>query len=327
MLNQAQQGLAPVPEGASDLTLNLPHLTLSALAWGDPQAKPLMALHGWLDNAMSFVHLAPELAQAGYYVVAPDLAGHGFSEWRPAGQPYLLMENCFDVQAAALVLGWSRFSLLGHSMGAGIASLLAAAHPDAIDKLVMLDGLGTLTTPDDEAAAQLGRALGRWIGHQQKQLDELTVNQSLLPTKIYASIGEAAEARMKGVGAVDLAAATQLCQRALKQVASEQQAGGWYWQSDSRLKHPSPWRLTEAQNQSFMRAIQAPALLLEAEKGLLRGRPEIAARFQQLPKGQRQVLPGGHHLHLEDATAAATAAAVRTFLLGETSTSINSIGS
>jgi pimeloyl-ACP methyl ester carboxylesterase len=317
MLDQEQQKLNPVPQGATSLVLDLPHLQMAALTWGNPDDRPLMALHGWLDNAMTFVHLAPELARAGYYVVAPDFAGHGFSDWRPAGQAYLLMENCFDVQAAALALGWTQFTLVGHSMGAGVASLLAGAHPDAIDKLVMIDGLGTLTTPDEEAASQLGRALGRWIGHQQKRQEQLSGTFPLLPGKIYSSIREAAEARMKGVGAVDVGAALQLCQRALKRVDAEHQAGGWYWQSDSRLRHPSPWRLTETQNESFMRAIQAPALMIEAEEGLLIERPEIETRFQLLSQGQKRVLAGGHHLHLEEATAAETASAVIEFLAAE----------
>ncbi|WP_114416348.1 alpha/beta fold hydrolase [Marinospirillum perlucidum] len=309
-----QEQLLPQPEGSREILLDLPHLQLAALTWGDPSGRPLMALHGWLDNAMTFVHLAPRLAEAGYYVVAPDLAGHGFSQWRPAGQAYVLMENCFDVQAAALALGWSRFTLVGHSMGAGIASLLAAAHPEAIEQLVLVDGLGTLTTPDDEAAAQLGRALGRWLGHQQKQLEARESSFKLPPGRLYASLEEAAQARMQGVGAVDYQAAWQLCQRALQRVEPEAEAGGWFWRSDSRLRHPSPWRLTEGQNRAFMRAIQAPTLLIEATEGLLIDRPEIHERLQLLPRGELQQVSGGHHLHLEEATARVTAETVVTFL-------------
>lgn len=314
MQTSSQATLKPIPEGAQELVLQLPHLNLTALAWGQPEAKPLIALHGWLDNALSFIHLAPALAAEGYYVVALDLAGHGHSDWRPAGQPYLLMENCFDVQAAVHCLGWSHFTLLGHSMGAGVAGLLAAAQNNQVEKLVLLDGLGTLTTPDQEAAAQLSRALGRWVAHQQKNTEGDLRREQAWPSKVYATFEEAAEARTKGVGALSYDAALQLCHRALKQVASEQRAGGWYWSSDPRLKHPSPWRLTEAQNQSFMQAIDLPVLLVEAEQGLITGRPEVDARFQQLPQGRRQRLPGSHHLHLEEATAAATAAQVASFL-------------
>lgn len=72
------ENLQPVPAQATEVIFALPHLRLSALTWGTPEGKPLLALHGWLDNAMTFINLAPHLAAAGFYVVAPDLAGHGY---------------------------------------------------------------------------------------------------------------------------------------------------------------------------------------------------------------------------------------------------------
>ena len=52
-------------------------LKLAGLSWGDPSGRPLLALHGWLDNAASFSQLAPLLTD--FYVVAVDLTGHGQS--------------------------------------------------------------------------------------------------------------------------------------------------------------------------------------------------------------------------------------------------------
>lgn len=304
--------LQPAPEGAETLILQLPSLQVAALAWGDPAGKPLLALHGWLDNAMTFARLAPALAAAGYRVVAPDLVGHGFSDWRPPGQTYAFMDNCFDVQAITLALGWSRFTLLGHSMGAGIASLLAGACPQGIESLVLLDGIGSLVPPDYDPVTQLGRALGRWIGHQEKQAEPDSL--SAFSARVYASIQDAAEARMKGVGAVDFDAALLLCQRALRPVDGSSQAGGWFWRSDSRLRHPSPWCLTEAQNLSFMRAVQVPTLFVLAAQGLLVNRPEIETRFQSLQNAQKSVIKGGHHLHLEASSSDAVVREVLKFL-------------
>jgi len=306
------QTLSAVPEGAEEIRLKLPHLELAALAWGDPEGKPLLALHGWLDNAMTFVKLAPALAAAGYRVVALDFAGHGFSDWRPAGQTYLILDNCFDVQAAVMALGWKKFTLIGHSMGAGVASLLAGAHPEIIEKLVLIDGIGTLTTEDKDAADQLSQALARWIGHQQKMREKDVL--SSFSGKIYPSIELAAKARMLGVGAVDYPAALQLCQRALQAVDPADTSTGWFWRSDSRLRHPSPFRLTEAQNLSFMAAIEAPTLMIEGDKGLMVKRPEIATRVQTIKKGQKLCLAGGHHLHLEEASCEAVSTAVVQFL-------------
>lgn len=307
--------LHAVPDGAEELCLQLPHLELAALAWGDPAGKPLLALHGWLDNAMTFVKLAPALAAAGYRVVAIDFVGHGFSDWRPAGQPYTMLDNCFDVQAAVMALGWARFTLLGHSMGAGVASLLAGAHPEVVEKLVLIDGVGTLTTPDQDAAKQLGQALARWIGHQQKNSNKDDKDaMSSFYGKIYPTIEVAAKARMQGIGAVDYAAALELCQRALQQNDLAEPSSGWFWRSDSRLRHPSSFRLTEAQNLSFMAGITAPTLYLEGDKGLMAGRPEIAARLQAIKNVQKVPLIGSHHLHLEAASCQAVATEVVKFL-------------
>lgn len=309
------QTLITVPEGAEEIRIQLPHLELAALAWGDPEGKPLLALHGWLDNAMTFVKLAPALAAAGYRVVALDFAGHGFSDWRPAGQTYLLLDNCFDVQAAVMALGWEKFTLVGHSMGAGVASLLAGAHPSVIEKLVLIDGVGTLTTPDNKAAEQLGLALARWIGHQEKSSSKDDKDAvSAFSGKIYPTIEASAKARMQGVGAVDYPAALQLCQRALQAVDPADTASGWFWRSDSRLRHPSAFRLTEAQNLSFMAAIQAPTLYLEGDKGLMTKRPEIATRLKTIKNTQKSLLSGGHHLHLEEASCPAVTAEVVKFL-------------
>lgn len=307
------QTLSAVPEGAEEIRLKLPHLELAALAWGDPEeGKPLLALHGWLDNAMTFVKLAPALAAAGYRVVALDFAGHGFSDWRPAGQTYLLLDNCFDVQAAVMALGWKNFTLIGHSMGAGVASLLAGAHPKGIEKLVLIDGIGTLTTADKDAADQLGQAMARWIGHQEKNREKDVL--SSFSGKIYPNIELAAKARMLGVGAVDYPAALHLCQRALQAADPADASTGWFWRSDSRLRHPSAFRLTEAQNLSFMAAIEAPTLMLEADKGLMVKRPEIATRVQTIKNAQKLLLAGGHHLHLEEASCEATTAEIIKFL-------------
>lgn len=305
--------LNPLPAGAEQIYLPLANMQMAALAWGDPNGKPLFALHGWLDNAMTFINLGPELAQAGYRVIALEFAGHGYSDWRPLGQTYQILDNCFDIQAAAMHLGWEKFTLVGHSMGAGIASIYAGANPQAVEKLVAIDALGTLVTPADEAPSQLNQALTRWIGHQERMRSKDIL--SSFSGKIYPTIEAAAKARMQGIGKVDYPAALALCQRALRKVDPNNPEAGYFWRSDSRLRHPSPLRLTQEQNLAFMQAIQAASLVVFAEDGLVINLEEVQARVKAMPKANYLELAGGHHLHLETSSSQALSQQVVQFLL------------
>ena len=110
--------------------------TMTTLCWHDSHKAPLLALHGWLDNAATFDLLAPLLSD--FYIVALDFAGHGWSEHRAAGTRYHILDHVDDVLSIVNQLGWQRFTLMGHSMGAGVASLLSSALPERVEKLVMI---------------------------------------------------------------------------------------------------------------------------------------------------------------------------------------------
>ena len=83
-------------------------------------------------------------AADGIELVAPDLPGHGRSAHLPPGADYSFAGAVHAVLDIADALGWERFSLLGHSMGAGIGSLVAAACPQRIERFVAIEALGAL---------------------------------------------------------------------------------------------------------------------------------------------------------------------------------------
>ncbi|WP_375738486.1 alpha/beta fold hydrolase [Pseudomonas boanensis] len=267
-----------------EIRLNLPHIELAAHLYGPEDGQPVIALHGWLDNAASFARLAPRLP--GLRIVALDFAGHGHSAHRAPGASYLLWDYALDVLLVAEQLGWDRFALLGHSMGAIVSVMLAGAMPDRVSRLALIDGLMPYTGEADQAPTKLGEAL---------------LAQLALPAKrkpVYAAIDRAVEARMKGVGAVSREAAELLAQRGLMPVA-----GGYTWRTDSRLTLPSPLRLTRAHALAFARNLKCPALLVLAEHGLLQTEPKFVELLGGLPLDVRR-LPGKHHLHLDDEAGA-----------------------
>src|SRR5690606_11797491 len=99
----------------------------------------VLALHGWLDNAASFIPLARHLHAID--LVAIDQPGHGRSAHLPTGTDYSFVGAINAILDVADALGWDQFALLGHSMGAGIGSLIAAACPERIERLVAIEAL------------------------------------------------------------------------------------------------------------------------------------------------------------------------------------------
>jgi len=243
-----------------EVRLSLPHIELAAHIFGPEDGLPVIALHGWLDNANSFARLAPKLK--GLRIVALDMAGHGHSAHRPVGAGYALWDYAHDVLQVAEQLGWQRFGLLGHSLGAIVSLVLAGSLPERITHLALIDGVIPPTDKGENAAERMGMAL-------QAQLD---LREKRKP--VYATLDRAIEVRMKGLVAVSREAAELLAQRGLMPVP-----GGYTWRTDNRLTLPSPLRLTQEQAMAFIQRIACPTQLVVAADGMLAKHPELLERL------------------------------------------------
>ncbi|MDQ2995239.1 MAG: alpha/beta fold hydrolase, partial [Pseudomonadota bacterium] len=91
------------------LKIAIPGLSLTARAWGPEDGRPILALHGWLDNAASFDLLAPLLPN--FRIIAIDFPGHGFSDPLPLGMIYHHGDRVIQMLQVADALGWDRFSI------------------------------------------------------------------------------------------------------------------------------------------------------------------------------------------------------------------------
>lgn len=258
---------------------------LAALRFGDPDGPKLLALHGWLDNAASFVPLAASLE--GFDVVALDLPGHGASAHRAAGYDYVYVDWLHDVLDALDALGWERAHLLGHSMGATLASTLAAAAPERVAKLTLVEGLGPLGGPAESAGTRLREAVAARRALDARREDAPRVIKDVdtaLAARLQATPMREADARL-------------IVERNLQPVP-----GGWSWRSDPRLRLPSSTRLPEAAIRAILQAIDAPTLLVAAEPSPPYFPPSLRAeRIACLRDASLHVLEGGHHVHMERA--------------------------
>lgn len=265
-----------------EITLELPHVRLAARAWGDASLPPLLALHGWLDNAGSFDAIAPLLC-THFHIVAIDLPGHGRSGWRPAGTWYHYVDYVSDVIAAADELGWSKFSLLGHSLGGTVASVFAACRPQSVDRLLLIEALGPIAAAAGDALAQLRRGMDQRAAFEEK-------------LRVFAGEDDAIEIRSK-VNGLSHSAAVALVRRGLKTVP-----GGFSWSSDPRLTLATPLRLTEEHVLAVLGGIAAPTLLVLAQpEAQYLPRQIMDRRVEQVRDIAVHRIEGSHHLHLENA--------------------------
>ncbi|HEY2795141.1 MAG TPA: alpha/beta hydrolase [Micromonosporaceae bacterium] len=102
---------------------------------GDPTSPPLVLLHALGESSESWAPLLPRFTEH-YYVAAFDLRGHGASDWPGAYSTELMRD---DVITAIDELGFGRFTLIGHSLGGGVALQMAEQLGDRIDRLVIED--------------------------------------------------------------------------------------------------------------------------------------------------------------------------------------------
>lgn len=261
-----------------DLEFSLPALTLAGWQKGPITSSITLCLHGWLDNANSFLPLSEYLPHLN--LVALDLPGHGRSQHRSIDAHYHFLDWIYDLATLIKTQGWQQVDIVGHSMGGMIGSVLAAVMPQMVRKLVLIDSIGLVTAEADNTTEQLRSAIKhRW--------------QSPLKQKpVYKDLQSAANARQSQS---DFALATALL---LAERGTVQCSGGLTWSADMRLRESSAYRLSEQQGMQFISDIQCPVLAILASDGL-EMMQEAKLKFQH---GYRQLklveTTGGHHCHM-----------------------------
>ncbi len=272
----------------NELSLSVRDLTIAAKTWGKPDNPPLLALHGWLDNANSFDLMAPLLAEQ-YYVIAIDLPGHGLSSYLPASSHYHFIDGIFLLADIIHHLGYQKVHLLGHSLGACLCSVAAGVLSDKIASMYLIEALGPFSQPGETALLQLSDYLHHRPAHAHQHFG-----------RSYETIELAAEARAKR-GHVSFDIALLLAQRGVTEVD-----GGFIWRHDRRLLIPSPVRMTEEQIISCLQGVKAPTRLLWASQGFNFSDEILKKRVEAVEHIQTFRINGGHHVHMETPEAVVT---------------------
>jgi pimeloyl-ACP methyl ester carboxylesterase len=256
-------------------------LTYRGIEWGNPEGPLIIALHGWLDNALSFSVLAPHLAQ--FRLVALDLSGQGHSDHRSADATYHIWDDVPQLLGIVEQLDEGSVTVMGHSRGAAIAVLLAAALGDRCSHLVLLDGMLPIPAEETAAPQQFVQAQRDREAARTRRRRHFTDVAGFINARVKLGFSESS--------------ARLLAPRALRP-----HDNGFELTHDPRLNQASAVKLTAGMIAAFYASLSVKTLVLVAEEGL-RVRTGLEASLQaisHLSDCSVQRVPGKHHTHMEE---------------------------
>ncbi|MFK8082138.1 MAG: alpha/beta fold hydrolase [Granulosicoccus sp.] len=275
------------------VTLDIDGIHIAGIRQRDNNATDqprMLCVHGWLDNANSFLPLMPYLP--AFDLVAIDLPGTGHSDELPGG--YQFHELSYLLYRIIEALQWPDCHLTGHSLGGGLVPLLAVAHPPVVKSLTLIEASGSLSEPASELPKRMVKAFND------------RVNAKRFESRCFADKQEAIDSRLRAAKMLP-ASARLIIDRQLIQVD-----GGYAWRFDKRWRYASPQYQTEEQVQAVLQAIACPALAVLGDAGYLVGRENTDIRMACIEQLESITLPGHHHLHMD--TPEPVAAAINRFL-------------
>ncbi|MGI1677317.1 MAG: alpha/beta hydrolase [Cellvibrionaceae bacterium] len=266
---------------SEEVSFDIDDLVVAGQEWGVPGNRPVIALHGWLDNSASFDRIAPRLKNI--HLIALDCAGHGKSSHRAKGSPYLIWQDVADVFEVADQMGWQNFGLLGHSRGAIISTLAAGTFPERITHLGLIDGFRPGSVSAEESPQQLARSIIETKRNRHRGFAHYPDEETAIMVRQRSEIPLSHDA------------AKMLTGRGLKEVD-----GGLTWSSDPQLKIASGFKLSEEHCHAFIERITARAKLIIAEDGIPRLKEGLEKAVAKYPHVEVERMAGSHHLHMEE---------------------------
>ncbi len=224
-------------------------LRLRYVDWGNPGAPPLVLLHGGRDHSRSWDWTAQALRDK-WHIIAPDLRGHGDSDWSPDGD-YSGAANLYDFAQLIHQLKLAPVTIVAHSYGGNIALRYAGVYPENVKKLVAIEGLGPSPKMRAERAAiPPGKRLRDWIEAKRNVAGRM-------PHR-YATLDEA-YARMKDA---NHHLSDEQARHLTIHGVSQNEDGTYSWKFDPYMRVFGPVDMPENDVEALWASITCPTLLM-----------------------------------------------------------------
>ncbi len=250
------------------------------LEWAGPASSDLtfVLVHGFTDVAYAWRGVAERLATRGH-VIAPDLRGHGDSDWISGGGYYHFMDYVADLDDVIRQCAKQRVVLVGHSMGGSVCGYYAGTRPDRLAALALLEGLG----PPDQSSADGPTRTAMWI-------DAWRAARTKQP-KVIATLDDAVARLRKHDDLLSPELARELAELGTRRVD-----GGYAWKHDPlhATFGPYPYRLDTAMK--YWARIACPVLIVDgADSKLNLSIDERAKRRACFANHRYEIVAGAGH--------------------------------
>ncbi|UGA55608.1 alpha/beta fold hydrolase [Vibrio sp. VB16] len=268
----------------------LVHNELATMELGDPETAELtiVFIHGWLDNSGSFIKLMKECHQLmpDVHLVAVDLPGHGLSAHRSDDNYYLFHDYIDDIHQFLTALSPKKLLLVGHSLGAFLATCYSAAFSENVAGLVQIEGFGPLAESPNNTVKRLREGV---LSRQQIREKR---------ERYFFSIDEMVDIRAK-VNHLRRLEVMPIVKR-----GSVFDGQVWKWRHDAKLNADSLIRMSRKNAEAIMKEVRCPHLVILGQSGFdyllsqakLEFEHPLAAQNEQFSV---EYIPGGHHCHIQ----------------------------
>ncbi|XP_034249143.1 probable serine hydrolase [Thrips palmi] len=264
--------------------------------WNKDEGKPIIALHGWQDNANSFDRLVPSISPKAS-VLAIDLPGHGHSSHFPHGFPYHRMSAVMTLRRIVEHFGWKSVTLMGHSLGGQTCFMYAAIYPGEVDSLITIDILAPIPLNPQ-----------KYIKHGGKTIDEFIrrdlQTEATAPSHPYEDLVKMV---LKSPISPDTVEGAKIL---MDRGSVKTEEGKYRLTRDTRLKGNSTSGWSADDILKYCLELKTNILCIKAE-----GSPYFSTKeffdqsWENVTKAAKNAelvyLPGKHHLHLENVEAVA----------------------
>lgn len=259
-------------------------LRLHYVDWGNPDAPPLLLVHGGRDHCRNWDWVA-EALRHDYHIIAPDLRGHGDSEWMLGGG-YVLPDFIYDIAQLVHQNELAPVNIVSHSLGGIISLAFTGLFPEKVRRVVAIEGLGL--SPKREAS------LKEQASHERMQtwVEELRANSARQPRR-YPSLREAWERMQEANPHLTPEQARHLTVHGV----NRNEDGTYSWKFDNYTRVNAPHGLSPSRIRELWGRIDCPTLLVRGSESWASD-PAIDGRLELFNSAHSvNIDAAGHWVH------------------------------